>query len=376
MTAIRASDPISSLSTQSTLSNQTNFGTVKDLFSETADQGRTGQLSSGTQTFQIANGKLHNTGIPAKGIPTVPIESQNKFQENNQKSLADGQFIGGDNKGRYKVYPNSKPLTNVPDISPRDAMDGSRPIERTSGNIIYTNGIETTPHSAADQAQTVANMTNTNVKVVYSNADAMKSGKLVNNQRPTDPAVLTMSKQIQDAIVQGKTIHLYGHSGGAATIRNALNDTKAQLRKDLGYNSALDYSSRSQKYQQHPQNKEIDAKIEKMFQNVKIETSGSPVRGWPVDGPKYVHWINKSDMVTTSGAIDGSVGTPGGKNSVNVYFTSGKLLDGAKSHELDRYLNVREDQGGFDKVYKANSGNTPNAKPTNVNVPNSWKNNY
>jgi hypothetical protein len=312
------------------------------------------------QPLELASGLLPNTGI--KVIPTT-----GKFQENNQRSLADGNLIGGSGNGEYQIYPATKPVDDIPYIKPTDA-DGSPAIERPVGKIVYTNGISTSPKVAAEQAQLLADMTNNNVRVVYSNADTKKSAILVMNPLATDPAVLTISKQIQDAFASNKPFHLYGHSGGAATIRNALVNAKAQLRKEMGYNNTLDYSNKSGKYQQNSNNKAIDAKIEARLKVIKVETSGSPVGEWKVDGPEYVHWVNDGDPVIAASTIMANGAAYGGKNSVTVHFLSKSYADGAKGHELDRYLNVRDDQGGFYKIYAANKDKSGTGRPVSINV--------
>jgi hypothetical protein len=335
-------------------------------------------VGQNTTSYQLA-GKTTSAGTSAKPLGAIitttdfdAINPKGEFQQQNKDRLADGQFIGGAARGTFTIYSSKTPLSNVPYISPRDEITGDRAPERPNGSVIFTNGIDTTPDVAGQQAQTIANMTNNNVRVVYSITDVAKQVGLLANTSATNPAVSTMSREIQSAARQGKPLHLFGHSGGATTINNALHDAKAQLRQQYGYNSALDTRLKGEVVKQHPSNKAIDDKIEKQLGAIKVETTGSPVDSWKVDGPKYVHWVNSGDVVGARGIKY----TSGGKNAVYVNFTSGSYFDGTKAHNLDRYLNVREEQGGFDAVYNRYSGTSLKTYPTFVNVQDSYKNRY
>jgi hypothetical protein len=86
--------------------------------------------------------------------------------------------------------------------------------------------------------------------------------------------VLTLKTIIHDAIKSGKELFLSGDSRGAAVIGRALCDVEMELLK----------SGKSKEA------------VEKAFSNFRVTTTGGAAWCFP-DGPKYVHYICKQDLI-------------------------------------------------------------------------------
>ncbi len=86
------------------------------------------------------------------------------------------------------------------------------------------------------------------------------------------------------------------------------------------------------------------AQVEKMMSKVKVETFGGAAAHFP-DGPQYVHYVNKNDLVPTwfgQGDGDGvdEWARDGGKGAVIRRFEQGSGIEG--THSFDNvYLKQR-----------------------------------
>lgn len=182
----------------------------------------------------------------------------------------DGHFVGANGA----TYPPTIPLNQVPTIEPQDG--------RTSNEtLIYINGINTPKDSQFDSLQQIANRTGSPVigihnatqggflDVIQSTGDTLDIGR--------NPAVDTLADTIYDEVKAGRSVHLMAHSQGALITSRALQDVRNRLRIEDGLSRA-----------------ETDG----LLSNVKVETFGGAAGSYP-DGPKYVHYVNRNDPVST-----------------------------------------------------------------------------
>jgi hypothetical protein len=182
----------------------------------------------------------------------------------------DGKLLGGDGK----AYPANTPYTQVPPTRPSNG-------KHTEGTILFVNGMGETPSAASSQARHIADTTGMQVVNLYNATEGVAKDLLQATgdtfDLGTNKAVDSLADQVYDRLMAGESIRLMSHSQGGLITSRALTDVRNRMVAEGGLTR-----------------KEAEAKLA----NVGVETLGSAAPSWP-DGPKYVHYVNRSDFVPT-----------------------------------------------------------------------------
>jgi hypothetical protein len=157
-------------------------------------------------------------------------------------------------------------------IGPVQPDNGKKPAD----TIFFVNEAVGTPQTVQRDLQALAN-TGASVVGVYNQSHGIVSDfKDVFAERAgkkVEPAVLTVQKVVEDALAQGKPVHLAGHSQGALLVSVALQRVADGLKaKGLS-----------------------DAEVKQKLSTVQVETFAGVADHYP-DGPKYTHYVNKDDL--------------------------------------------------------------------------------
>jgi hypothetical protein len=181
----------------------------------------------------------------------------------------DGTLLGADGKS----YPAGTPYTQVPSTQPSSG--------KGQGTLIFVNGMGETPASSRGQAQRIANATGMNVVPLYNATEGAVKDLLQSVgdtfDLGTNKAVDSLADQVYAQLVAGQPVRLMAHSQGGLITSRALTDVRNRLVAEGGM-------TRDQ--------------AQARLGLVGVETMGSAAPSWP-DGPKYVHYVNRSDFVAT-----------------------------------------------------------------------------
>ncbi|WNG22918.1 hypothetical protein F0U62_01920 [Cystobacter fuscus] len=241
--------------------------------------------------------------------------------------LLGGIFGGGDKKydgvlvgAKGATFPPGTPLSQVPGVTPRD---NAHPSE----TLLFVNGINNTKDKQFASMQQLADRTGAKVIGVHNATEGMVAdlAQCVTDKldKGKNPAVDTMADTVYAELKAGRGVHLMAHSQGALVTSRALNDVANRLRIEDGLSSA---------------------QVEKAMSKIKVETFGGAAAHFP-DGPQYVHYVNKNDLVPTwfgQGDGDGvdEWARDGGKGAVIRRFEQGSGIEG--THSFDNvYLKQR-----------------------------------
>lgn len=208
-------------------------------------------------------------------------------------SAYDGFLVGGDGK---TSFPPGTKLEDVPAIRPNN---GKTPTE----TIVFVNGIGESRASGANarHLQEIANGTGQNVVGLY-NATEGTLKDLVQCLTDkvdigTNKASDSLAQLVYGKVKSGEGIHLFAHSQGALITSRALNDVKNRLMLEDGLTKA---------------------QAEAALSKVKVETMGGAATSY-VDGPKYVHYVNRADLVPMAFGL-GAPGSHAGEGAKVIKF--------------------------------------------------------
>ena len=254
------------------------FGFAADLAEdarETAENlaGKAGQTVGAA--LSLGEGYAARHGIlPLNPFAAPARISPAALAENNSSGRPDTAFDGHFVGAAGRTYPPQTPLSQVAPVEPR----GGRTSDET---LVYVNGISTTKDAQFRSLQAVADQTGHPVVGVHNATqgaflDVIQSaGDTADLGR--NPAVDALADTVYDELRAGRTVHLLAHSQGALITSRALQDVSNRLRLEDGL-------SRRQ--------------AEALLSRVKVETFGGAAGGYP-DGPRYVHYVNRYDPVST-----------------------------------------------------------------------------
>ena len=221
----------------------------------------------------------------------------------------DGAIVGAGGK----TFPPGTPLSQVPGVTPANNPNPSE-------TVIYVNGISNNKDDQARSMQQVADASGAKVIGIHNATEGMVAdlAQCVQDKmdKGTNPAVDSMADAVYSELKAGKDVHLMAHSQGALITSRALNDVAQRMRIEDGMSQA---------------------DVEKAMSKLKVETFGGAAASFP-DGPQYVHYVNKNDIVPTwfgqgngSGADEWA--RSGGKGAVVRRFEQGSGING--THSLD-----------------------------------------
>jgi hypothetical protein len=335
----------------------TSVGNGVQRAENAVESGATAAVNTAKQgvqdTFTVAKGAVQQVeNATTAAVNTVKQGAQDTFTAakgvaqsavNKAASLLDPTSFGGPDAkydGQYvgaggKTYPASTPLADVPPVEPKGG-------KKNNEVIIYTNGINTTKDTQAASLQDIADTTGSEVIGVHNSTNGMAADLeqcvLDKADKGNNPAVNTLADTVYSQLKAGKDVHLMGHSQGGLITARALDHVQQRLMMEDGM-------SKSQ--------------AEQAMSHIKGETFGAASMHYP-DGPQYVHYINRADLVpdlTGLGAA-GATWNPAvdpGKGAQVHYFNSPHLNPIASHNFDDVYLKHRVP---FDQARAGNFGNS------------------
>jgi hypothetical protein len=205
----------------------------------------------------------------------------------------DGFLVGGNGK---TSYPPGTRLEDVPAIRPNNGKQATE-------TIIFVNGIGESRASGANarHLQEIANSTGQNVVGLYNATEgtlndlvqALKDKKDLG----TNHAVDSLAQLVYGKLKSGEGVHLMGHSHGALVSARALEDVKNRLMLEDGMSKQA---------------------AESLLSKVKVETMGGASAHF-TDGPRYVHYVNRADLVPMAFGL-GRAGSDPGRGAKVVKF--------------------------------------------------------
>jgi len=223
----------------------------------------------------------------------------------------DGKIVGANGQ----TFPGNTPLNDVAGVKP---SNGQKPTEK----IFYVNGINTNLADQQATMQTMADKTGAEVVGIHNATEGaisdlkQSAGDKIN--KGNNPAVDTLADGVYGELKAGRPVHLMAHSQGAIITSRALTDVKNRLMIEDGMTKE---------------------QAEKALSNVKVETFGGAASKYP-DGPQYVHYVNRGDLVPGLLGLGKDRGEPGKGAKVIVF--DDFHLNPVKSHSIDEtYLNHR-----------------------------------
>lgn len=258
------------------------------------------------QGTRAAESFMHDAGetlsslyASRKGISTAfhPLSFLNRLTSPPPDKPFDGHLIGVGGRS----FPPNTPLSSVPAVTPKNGVTNNE-------TLIYVNGIQTKVGGQAGSMQAIANASGSRVVGVHNATTSMigdVSQSLGDKLDIGDnPAVDTLADTIYNELQAGRSPHVLAHSQGAIITSRAVQDVKNRLMLEDGMS--------------RPQ-------VEKLLNNVKIETFGGASRRFP-DGPQYVHYVNRNDGVPQSFGLRSWLNpfAHAGRDSITHYFRAGK----------------------------------------------------
>jgi hypothetical protein len=239
-----------------------------------------------------AGHKIHNVvdGFETKAVNGAKTV-QGLFGGGNQPDrVYDGQLLGAGGK----TFPPGTALKDIPGVTPKN---NPNPAE----TIVYINGINTNKAGQSGSLEAIAETTGAKVIGVHNATEGMGAdlAQCVKDKldKGTNPAVDTLADTLYTELKAGRSVHVMAHSQGGLITSRALDHVYNRLRLEDGMSKG-------------------DA--EKTLSKLNVETFGAAAMHYP-DGPNYVHYVNKSDLVPDAFGLGPAKWNPltdGGKGSV------------------------------------------------------------
>ena len=228
-------------------------------------------------------------GARAVAVPDKPGQPNEAY---------DGHLVGADGK----AYPPGTRIEDVPPVKPQSGNG--------SGTLVFVNGIGESRAGNAGHLQQIANRSGMNVVGLY-NATQGTLKDLV--QCLKDKADLVYAK-----VKAGEPVRVMAHSQGALITERALQDVQNRLMAEDGMSKA-------------------DA--QRAMGKIGVETFGGAGKSF-VDGPKYVHYVNRSDIVPMGFGVGAPGSHPGAGAKVVKFGWPNPFGDffGGKAHDTNTYF--------------------------------------
>ncbi|WP_224362261.1 putative lipase [Hyalangium versicolor] len=264
-----------------------------------------------------AGHKIHNVvdGFETKAVSGAKAV-QGFFGGGNQADrVYDGQFVGTGGK----TFPPGTALKDIPGVTPKNNPNPSE-------TIVYVNGINTTKDGQYGSLESIAETTGAKVVGIHNATEGMGAdlAQCVKDKldKGTNPAVDTLADTLYQEIKAGRSVHVMAHSQGGLITSRALGHVYDRLRLEDGMSKG-------------------DA--QKAMSKLNVETFGAAAMHYP-DGPNYVHYVNKSDLVPDAFGLGPTKWNPltdGGQGSVTHRFNEFHL-NPIESHNFESvYLQHR-----------------------------------
>lgn len=290
----------------------------------TLAQGR-GALGGGAGLGQIMTpSALPQVSAPSAPAPSfasvtapaapAPVQARREpvaLAEGQVDTAYDGAYVGAGGR----AYPATTPISQVPPIRP---SNGQAP----NGTIVYVNGIQTTKETQVNSLQGIADTTGAQVIGIHNSTEGITTdlAQCLKDKAGMghNPAVDTLASTVYDSITAGRPIHIMAHSQGGLITSRALSDVRRRLMIEDGMSRA---------------------QAERALSLVEVETFGAAAMTYP-DGPQYVHYVNRFDLVPTQFGLGstrlGNLGS--GRGAVTRRFNAPRLNPIAAHSFDDLYL--------------------------------------
>lgn len=209
------------------------------------------------------------SSIPAAGFEPAVAKAQAAVPAppGQSNKAYDGFLVGGDGN----AYPPGTALDQVPPTRPSSG--------KGQGTLVFVNGVGESRAGNKSHLQEIANGTGMNVVGLYNASEGHLKDLLqaVGDvfDLGTNKAVDSLADMVYSKISAGEPVRVMAHSQGAVITARALEDVKNRLMLEDGLTKA-----------------EAEAKLSK----VGVETFGGAGLGF-TDGPRYVHYVNRADIV-------------------------------------------------------------------------------
>ncbi len=182
-----------------------------------------------------------------------------------------GAFLGAGGVA-YKPTKGVK-FTDIPPVLPKGIES------TTEAPTIFINGIKNNKDQTFDKMQTLADATQLPIIAIHNSTAGIFRDTLESIADKLDigknPPVDTLKEVIYTAIKEKQPLHLIGYSQGGLIVARALKQVQKRLRLEDGLSKE---------------------EAEKAMSHLKVETCGAAAGNF-VDGPEYVHYVNKHDLV-------------------------------------------------------------------------------
>ena len=179
----------------------------------------------------------------------------------------DGFLVGGDGN----AYAPGTAIEDVPPVRPSGG--------KGQGTLVFVNGVGESRASNKSHLQEIANGTGMNVVGLYNASEGHLKDLLqaVGDvfDLGTNKAVDSLADMVYSKLSAGEPVRVMAHRQGAIITGRALTDVKNSLMLEDGLTKA-----------------EAEAKLAQ----VGVETFGGAGLNFP-DGPRYVHYVNRADVV-------------------------------------------------------------------------------
>lgn len=227
---------------------------------------------------------------PSAQVQAAAVNSVKARAATPTPAQLDGMLLSPDG-----AFPAGTPYTEVPPTKPSNG-------KVADGTLIFVNGMGESPANSRGQAQNIANALGMNVVNIYNATEgtvkdliqaAGDTFNLGNNK-----AVDSLADQVYARLMDGESVRLMSHSQGALITSRALTDVRNRMVAEGGL---------------------TQAQAEELLSKVGVETLGGAAPNWP-DGPRYVHYVNRSDFVPTFLGVGRNVASSPGRDAEVITF--------------------------------------------------------
>lgn len=197
-------------------------------------------------------------------------------------SAYDGAWLGA----QACLYdPAQYSLSDVPPVT------DPRTVDRQTRLLVYVNGANHRVDWTLPELHLLAQQTGGPVVAVYNATEGGRVFDAIHDARQgaSSPPVATLADAIVARVSAGQEIHLKANSQGAIHLSHALTAVRARLAGQLSGD---------------------DLHLHQALDRIRVETAGGAASRW-IDGPRYVHYVNRRDPVPARAGVLAPDARPG-----------------------------------------------------------------
>ena len=195
-------------------------------------------------------------------------------------SAYDGAWLGA----QACLYdPAHHALSDVPPVT------DPRTVDRQTRLLVYVNGANHRVDWTLPELHLLAQQTGGPVVAVYNATEGGRVFDAIHDARQgaSSPPVATLADAIVARVSAGQEIHLKANSQGAIHLSHALTAVRARLAGQLSGDD-----------------------LHQALDRIRVETAGGAASRW-IDGPRYVHYVNRRDPVPARAGVLAPDARPG-----------------------------------------------------------------